>query len=543
MSERRTLLATLLFTDIVRSSELADRLGDRRWREVLARHHAIVRRELKRFNGRELDTAGDGFFAAFTKPAEAVRCACAIVERVRELGIEVRAGLHVGEAEVFGTKLSGVTVHIAARTMGAAGAGEVLVTGVLRDLVPGSGFGMEDLGERELKGIPGRWHLYRIASVDGQPLPGPTSAEEAEKRVEAIEPPPFTRRARVPLLAGGVAIVIVTVLVVVLATRGGTPAAVPTTHAPPSPTPPPKGQLLVVDPSTRAAVGSVPLAFRPQAIAFAEGSVWVVDEDGGRVLRIDPATRAVVATLTVGKDPVAIAVGANALWVANHFGQSISRIDPGSNTVTQTIDLDFQPVNIAAGDDGVWAAATGILVPNASNPTASLATIDPTTGRVVKTIQLKTATDCAPYLGAQSGNGWAATGFGELYRLDPSSGEPARAISVHKVFSGILVDEADGVIWLSRDGSPGEIIPYDLTTGRIGSSTPVGTTLDNQGPGCTDMWIASSGTYLWVTNADDGSLTVIASVSHQGVTTLKVPGTPTGLAYGVDRLWVTLATA
>src|SRR5947208_849337 len=139
-----SMLATLLFTDIVGSSDLADQLGDRRWREVLARHHALVRRQLKRFNGRELDTAGDGFFAAFTKPAEGIRCAAAISDSLLELGIQVRAGLHVGEAEIFGSKLSGLTVHIAARTMGAAGPGDVLVTGVLRDLVPGSGFGFLD---------------------------------------------------------------------------------------------------------------------------------------------------------------------------------------------------------------------------------------------------------------------------------------------------------------------------------------------------------------------------------------------------------------
>src|SRR5438067_11089490 len=148
-SEKR-FLATVVFTDIVGSTDIASELGDRRWRELLARHHAIVRRELKRFNGRELDTAGDGFFAAFTKPAEAVRSAAAIVDGVRELGIEIRAGLHVGQAEVFGAKVSGGTVHIAARTMAMASQGEIIVTSVLKDLVPGAGFRFDDRGPHRL---------------------------------------------------------------------------------------------------------------------------------------------------------------------------------------------------------------------------------------------------------------------------------------------------------------------------------------------------------------------------------------------------------
>jgi YVTN family beta-propeller protein len=108
------------------------------------------------------------------------------------------------------------------------------------------------------------------------------------------------------------------------------------------------------------------------------------------------------------------------------------------------------------------------------------------------------------------------------------------------VFSGLLVDDGEGVLWLSRDGSPGQVIPYDPPHRRVETAIPVGTTKDNNGPGCADMWIATSGTYLWVTNVDDQSLTVIATVSRQGVTTLKVPATPTGLAYGVDRVWVTV---
>ena len=157
------VLATVLFTDIVRATETAARLGDRRWGELLARHHEAVRRELQRFRGREIDTAGDGFFATFDGPARAVRCACAIGDALRPLGLEVRAGLHTGECEMIGDKVGGIAVHIGARIAACAVAGEVLVSGVVKDLVSGSGLSFNDRGQQTLKGVPGQWQLYAVA--------------------------------------------------------------------------------------------------------------------------------------------------------------------------------------------------------------------------------------------------------------------------------------------------------------------------------------------------------------------------------------------
>jgi len=153
-------LATLLFTDIVDSTFHMAQLGDAGWRELLERHHALVRRELARARGEEVDTAGDGFFAAFDGPARAVRCAKAIVGSVRELGIDVRSGLHTGECELVDGKITGIAVHTGARVAAHAGAGEVLVSSTVKDLVAGSGLEFEDRGVHELKGIPGEWRLY-----------------------------------------------------------------------------------------------------------------------------------------------------------------------------------------------------------------------------------------------------------------------------------------------------------------------------------------------------------------------------------------------
>jgi class 3 adenylate cyclase len=154
------VLATVLFTDIVGSTERMTELGDSGWRQLLERHHAAVRSQLARARGREIDTAGDGFFASFDGPARAVRCAKAIVEGVRELGIEVRSGLHTGECELVDGKIGGIAVHTGARVAAHAGPGEVLVSQTVKDLVAGSGLEFEDRGVHELKGIPDEWRLY-----------------------------------------------------------------------------------------------------------------------------------------------------------------------------------------------------------------------------------------------------------------------------------------------------------------------------------------------------------------------------------------------
>jgi class 3 adenylate cyclase len=158
-----SVLATLLFTDIVGSSAKAAELGDRAWRELLERHHALVRRELARYRGEEKDTAGDGFFATFDGPARAIRCADAIIDGVRGLGLEVRAGVHTGECELHEGKVAGLAVVIGARVAAEANGGEVLVSQTVRDLVAGAGLEFEARGEHELKGVPGTWRLYAVA--------------------------------------------------------------------------------------------------------------------------------------------------------------------------------------------------------------------------------------------------------------------------------------------------------------------------------------------------------------------------------------------
>ena len=159
------VLATVLFTDIVGSTERAAELGNQAWRDLLERHHAVVRRRLVQFRGDELDTAGDGFFAAFDGPGRAIDCARAVVEDVQSLGLSIRVGLHTGECERLGDKLSGIAVAVGARVAAQAEPGQVLVSSTVKDLVAGSGVKFEDRGQHELKGVPGEWRLYAVGSA------------------------------------------------------------------------------------------------------------------------------------------------------------------------------------------------------------------------------------------------------------------------------------------------------------------------------------------------------------------------------------------
>jgi class 3 adenylate cyclase len=167
-AEPERVLATLLFTDIVDSTARAAEVGDARWRDLMQRHHALVRQELLRFRGREIDTAGDGFFASFDGPARAVRCASAIVATMPEIGLEVRAGVHTGECEIIDGKPGGLAVVVGARISSAAETGTVFASTTVRDLVVGSGIVFEERGAYDLKGVPGSWTLHQVVDMDAR---------------------------------------------------------------------------------------------------------------------------------------------------------------------------------------------------------------------------------------------------------------------------------------------------------------------------------------------------------------------------------------
>jgi YVTN family beta-propeller protein len=296
-----------------------------------------------------------------------------------------------------------------------------------------------------------------------------------------------------------------------------------------------KGELMAFDPTTRRPASSVPLDFVPGPVALDEGSVWILDPSENRVVRVDAVTRQVQARIEVGSGPVGLAVGAGSIWVANASGSSVSRIDAGTNQVTKVIDLDFHPAQIAANDQAVWVAEKGISGPTAD---AGLATIEPATNRVIDSVRFHEAPACPPVLAAGATEGWAEDAFGKLRELNPSGGEAVPVASSEKGFAGVVVDDNEGVVWFGGDGSPGEVVSLDTSTNELSGPIPVGTTQDRTGPGCVPIWLTLGGSYLWVTNADDQSVSVIATVSRQGVDRIHLDGKPSGLAFGVDAVWV-----
>ena len=273
MPER--LLTTVLFTDIVGSTERASEVGDKRWHQIVNAHHALVRRRLKQHGGREIDTAGDGFFATFDQPAEAIRCAEEIVGDVKRLGIEIRAGIHMGEVEVIGPKVGGIAVHIAARVMSKAGPGQVLVSSTVRDLMSGSDLEFEDLGSHELKGVPAQWRLYAVGQPEAPPAEGPLVVEEARPRRFPVAP-----------VVIGAAVVLAAILAPLLATRGrksGTLSPRPNT-------------VVRIDP-TGAVAGAVAVGRNPGAVAAQGTTIWVANADDGTVEAVDDRTGSAIRTV------------------------------------------------------------------------------------------------------------------------------------------------------------------------------------------------------------------------------------------------------
>ena len=197
-------MGAVLFTDIVGSTAIAAEMGNTRWVELVARHHRIIRRQLGRFGGREIDTAGDGFFVTFERPADAIRCAVAATEAVRELGIEIRAGVSFGELESAGGKPGGLVVNTAARVMSVGGPGEVLVPASVREIVSGAGITFAEHGVHRLKGLDGEFRLSSVTGVDGAEVAPPLEEEQAAERRRDIFPARAKRTALIVGLAAGV---------------------------------------------------------------------------------------------------------------------------------------------------------------------------------------------------------------------------------------------------------------------------------------------------------------------------------------------------
>ena len=506
----RRFLATVLFTDIVDSTRLASERGDAAWRRLLAQHHELVRRQLRRFEGREVDTAGDGFFAVFDAPARAVGCAMSITELVEELGIAVRAGVHMGEVEELGGgRLGGIGVHIGARISAAAEPGEVLVSSTVRDLVAGSGINFADRGVRELKGVTGEWHVYAASrpAGDGEGEGGTTSARAGAATEVAAVRRTLDQRARRRRLLLPLA------LVLAIGVVGATALVV--TRPPPSLPAVAENTAGVIDLASGRLVAQVAVGARPDGVAFGDDAVWVANFTDGTVSRIHPRTRQVVQTVEVGAAPSGLAAGFGSVWVANSGSRSMSRINAATNRVVQTIEVGNGPAGVAVGGGALWVANT---------LDGTVSRIDPTSGAVGAPINVGSSPSG---IVADDSAVWVANlEPGTVTKVDTQTSRVVASIQVGNGPRGLAIGE--GSVWTanSRDGTVSRI---DIASDRVTATIPVG-------EGATGVTVGSG--VAWVGSALEDAVYRIDAATN-APTRIDVGATPQALAIVDDELWFT----
>jgi class 3 adenylate cyclase/DNA-binding beta-propeller fold protein YncE len=509
--EPERALATVLFTDIVGSTELAARLGDRQWQELVRRHHRTVRNELKRHRGREIDTAGDGFFAIFDRPANAISCAVDIVASLLTLGIEIRAGIHVGEVELSGGKAGGIAVHTGARVLASARSGEILVTGTVKELVAGSDIEFADRGVAELKGVPGEWRLFAVVQRERPAgrISSPTlldGRETAEDRGRVI-----SLRTAVVGIAG-------------VAILGATAAVLlPRLWAAP----------LVVEAGTvgHIAAGAdgfdraVRVGSQPTGLAFGSDAVWVLNFRDATISKIDAASGEVLAAPAVGGTPTGIAFGADAVWVSTGFGEasgtigSIAQFDARQASVELRVEIGSGVSSLAFGEGALW------VVDRTRELVLKLDPADPMAAPVEIPVG---AGPQAIAVGA--GSVWVTSTIDDtLLRIDAHTYETLATIALIDTPTAVAV--GDGAVWVTSEAGD-NVTRIDPETNRPATTIEVG-----NGP----LGLATTPGWLWVAVGGGGHVAKLNPGSDTVVMRYEVHGAPDGIvADDAGGIWVSV---
>ena len=430
------ILAAVLFTDMVNSTTFAEELGDRRWKALTAQHHSIVRRELKRFGGREIDTAGDGFFATFREPAAAISCACAASEAVRVLGVEIRAGVHFGECEQLGKKLSGITVVVGARIMALGGAGEILVSGTAAELARGASYGLADRGTHELKGVGGEWRVFAVDSIDGAPRAQPLDITQAAERRAAIVAKQERQRIARPALVAGAAVAALAVAALVFALSRS-----------PQASPPGPDTIARIDAAGERFDAEVSMGARafPEDIVFDGSSLWIANVGNRTLVRLDPEGGGDTEVFGTASAPTGVAFADGQVWVTYGFisdpGRAVDVLDPADALLGPAdIAVPNGSYPIASGDGALWIAdalgSTIVRFDLASRLTSSSdlpAGSGPTS------------------LDAQGSALWVAAGRQpSVFRIDTTDpAQPHRRFSTGGDTPTALSVDSDGTVWIA----------------------------------------------------------------------------------------------
>ena len=450
-------VATALFIDVVDSTRIAAEVGDRRWRELVANFRSIVRRQLKRNGGHEVDTAGDGFFATFESPAGALRAAAAIVAEVQKVGLDVRCGVHTGELERIDGRLGGIGAHIAARVMAEAGAANVYATSTVHDLVVGGAAEFGPVGERELKGVPGRWTVYRLISVDGEALASPLTVEHAVARRALDE---ATGRSRFLAMAVAATILASVGVGVLLVTRQDAVADTPSAGASPSLAP---VALVKLNPMTReisAQVSDPSLPPHGGEVQVVDGTLWLAMAD--TVQRRDLETGEVLGTIDIPAEWWAVKYAFGSVWVGYPRipdGQPITAVQPMIYKFDALSGRDKGQVNPRKP---VWDFTIGEKTLFLIGEPAEVIEVDPDSLEIVDRDPAGTETQ-PHYIGYEDGHVWLAEGD-QSSEFDPGSDSIVGAVSRGPLgLGGGGKDPETGMIWMTDRGNQ-TITPFDPET-------------------------------------------------------------------------------
>jgi class 3 adenylate cyclase/streptogramin lyase len=526
-------IATVLMLDVVGSTHIAAQLGDARYRALFSRFARSVRAALKRFGGKEQDNAGDGFFVTFPQPDRAIRFATSLAEELRDLGIEIRCGIHTGQTESQDRKTQGIAVVIGSRVMSLAGPGEILVTNTTKELVAGSDFGFEDFSAHELKGVPGTWQVFAVTSVDGEARTQPLPADESAKRLGAVRPGTVRERRRRPaLVAGALAGVVTIAILAFVATRDDS-----STRPRPDPSRTTPGSLVQIDPETgeildriEAASSAVPPpgavpAVGPHSLVVGQGGVWVT-RFRGYVFHVDPLRHEVRRRirLEVGDTPsagVSLGEGFGSIWAS--FGEGLIRLPPATGEqelfthVAVPGVLEGIPTDVTVGGGRVWLGrADGRLL-----------SIDPFSRRDVRSLWTSGGIDAIEF------------GYGAVWTLDVVAGtvtkhdpDSMREVEVITVAGGgdLLMSGENGVWVLSRN--LGSLTRIDLVTGEAAQIVQVGDDPTALAAGSGAIWVGD----------EDGLIRRVDEATRQ-VTEFPIGSEIRGLAFDdeTDTIWVDVA--
>jgi streptogramin lyase len=482
MPERR--IATVLMLDVVGSTDVAAQLGDARYRELSSRFNRIVRAALKRFGGREEDNAGDGFFVTFPQPDRAIRFAATLADEVRSLGIEIRSGIHIGQAEHQHGKTQGIAVVIGARVMSLAGPGEILITNTTKELVTGSDFGLEDRSVHELKGVPGMWQVFAVTSVGGGQLGQTLSAEEALRRREAIQPaapsPPPRRRA---ILGGGIAGIVAIAIAFAFSFLRNDPidprseSKVPPSQSVANIDPETGGTLTVIPASVSqqgGLAGTPPTSVHP--IAVGQAAVWTI-RSYRLLYRVDPQDGGVVSEVLEGglSGTYGVAVGYDKVWVS--CARGLIEVNPATVDQRWVVHLEAEGsqfgTDLAVGGGAVWLGGSD----------GRLIRVEPATERS----RTKTGLDPIDVIAFGHGSIWTVDTFGgSVTRYDPDSLEPLETIDIASGVDTIISGET--AVWaLSR--TLGVLTEIDVTENRPDHIVPVGDAPRGLAAGLGAVWV------------------------------------------------------